>query len=405
MTVEEMLAKLAQETKNLHETITARFSSVHPDQKKVEEDALVEKVLDAMTKAGFRKAEPARKMAWNTPDAKPTDGVKLVTFGDFMKAINRRDMKWLEDAGVKTANGQSEGTNADGGFAVPTEYASEIIKLERQNSIARRIARLFPMGSLTRKIPRQLTNPTVTWTAEATNHTKTKATLEQITQTAKKVSALIPITEELLADNNVNLDQFLFQVVAEAIGREEDKVAFVGDVSGSSDPFNGVYFATGVNSVSMNGATLSWQDLVDLMMAPKAPYRARGQYVCSSTALKKIMKLVDDQNRPIWLAPQLGQPSGSILGKSYDETAEIPDTLGTTRANGTNTAILFGDFGRSLWLSDRGEYDVKASDSASDANGGAGSAFLQDEIWYKFRKREDITVAQPEAFAKLAVPV
>lgn len=397
--LKKLLTEMAGSVKALNETIAAKFSSVAPTGVEAEKDALIKRIQELETGVTtLKNLKAVRKMAWSVGGASAGDGVQAKSFADFMKAVVAKDAQFLENMGVKTANGQSEGTNADGGFTVPTEYANEIIKLERQNSIVRRIARLFPMGSLTRKVPRQLTNPTVTWTGEATNHTKTKATVEQITQTAKKLSALVPVTEELLADNNVNLDAFLFQVVAEAMGREEDRVAFVGN-TGSSDPFDGIYYASGVNSVSMVGANLDWKDLVSQMMTLKAPYRLRGRWVLGTTGLSVVMKLRDDQNRPIWTMPSEQAP-GAILGMPYDETDQIAATFGS---NSDQTPILFGDFGRSLWLSDRASYEVKASDSASDANAGAGSAFLQDEIWYKFRKREAITVAQPEAFAKMLV--
>ncbi len=386
--METLLKDLAKAVADLQETVRGKFSSADPVAANAEKDALVQQVRDLQEQMkNVQRVKAIQKKAWVVGGQKPADGVEGKSFASFMKAVINKDMDFLAE--MKTANGQSEGTAADGGIAVPVEYANEIVKLERQNSIARNICRIFPMGSLTRKVPRQLTNPTVTWTTEGTNHTKTKTTLEQITQTAKKVSALVPFTEELLEDNNVNFDQFLFQLVSEAIGREEDRVAFAGN-GGGGDPFYGVLYATGVNSVTMDGASLSWTDIVNAYMAPKAPYRSRGVWVLGSDALKLVMKLKDDENRPIWSLPTDGAP-GKIWGKDYYETDQL------------TTTILFGAFNTSLWLSDRGSYDVKASDSASDASGGAGSAFLQDEIWYKFRKREDITVAQPEAFAKMTV--
>lgn len=384
----KLLAELALSVKALNESVATKFSTAAPGQADAEKDALVTRVLELEKSLKTIQTQKAiRKMAWAVQGKELEAGTIGVSFGKFLKAVETKDEAFFAE--MKAANGQSEGTAADGGVTVPVEYATEIIKLERQASIARRICRLFPMGSLTRKVSRQLTNPTVTWTGEAVNHTKTKITLEQITQTAKKLSALVPITEELLADNNVSIDNFIFQVVAEAIGREEDRVAFAGN-TGSGDAFMGVLNATGVNPVSMAGATLAFDDIVDLLTTPKAPYRVNGKIVLGTEALRLIMKLKDDNNNPLWTMPIAGAPA-TILGRPYEETDQL--TL----------SILYGDFGRYLWISDNGTYEVKGSDSASDASGGAGSAFLQDEIWYKFRRREDITVAQPEAFAKMTV--
>lgn len=383
--MKKLLEQLAASVKALNETVDAKFKAPAAN---AEADKLAKDVLDLQAQIKALQTQKAiRKMAWFVEGKTLNEGTRGVTFGEFLRAVNKKDEAFFQEMGIlKTANGQNEGTNADGLYTVPTEYATEIIKLERANSIARSICRIFPMGSKTRLVPGQLTQPTMTWTDEATNHTKTKVTFTQLTQTAKKLSALIPMTEELLADNNVNLDSFIFQVVSEAFGREEDRVAFAGN----ADPFNGVLYASGVNSVSQAGANLDWRDMVSMLMSIRAPYRQNAVWVLGTSALTLVMKLRDDRNMPIWNMPAAGAP-GTILGKPYYETD------GTAM----DSIIEFGPFARHLWISDNGTYEVKASDSASDANAGAGSAFLQDEIWYKFRRRTNILVAQPEAFAKL----
>ncbi len=399
MTIEEQLAKLQKSQQEFIETITARFAPPNPADREAEKDALVNDLLTRLAKAGLRPATE-RKMQWAKPGEKGVEGAEQVHFNKFLKAVANKDSAFLSMM-AKAASGQSEGTDADGGFSVPTEYAAEIIKLERQSSIVRQVARIFPMGTLTRKVPRELAKPNVYWTGEGNEPAAiSKGTQEQITQTAKKLMAIIPFTDELLEDNNVSLDSFIAEVVAQEFGREEDKQAFVGDVSGSSDPFNGVFFASGVAAVSLDGAKLTFQDYVNLLMAPKAPYRDRGQFVLSTTVLKKTMKLTDDENRPLWQMPTPTVP-GTILGKRYNETDQIPDTLGSTRTNGTASAALFGAWD-GLWISPRGGYTVKGSDSASGFSG--KSAFTQDEIWFKFRRRQAVTVANPEALARMTVP-
>lgn len=394
----EIMEKLAGAVNDLKETITARFASPDPKKREEETQKLVDNVLSKLSEAGLRKEAPKRKMTWALPNQKVEEGQEKIQFRQFLKGVYNKDTKWLKEVGLKAPTGMNEGTDADGGYTVPTEFATEIIRLERIQSIARSICRNFPMGTLTRKVPKQLTNPNVYWVGESSAPSaKTKVTLGQVTQTAKKVIGIAPLTNELLEDNNVNIDDFLIQVVAEAVAREVDRVIFAGDVSGASDPFNGVLFASGVNSVSLAGATLAYKDLISLYMSPKAPYRLRGKWVLSGTALEKIMKLVDDNNRPIWTMPVEGAP-GRIIGKSYFETDQIPDTLGT---GSDQTGILFGAFDQ-VWISDRGEYRVSASESASDSAG--ASAFELDEIWYRFIRRMSLDVANAEALSKLLIP-
>lgn len=397
--IKKMREELAAATKALTEAITARLSSANPEQVKAEKDALVNRITELESSLKTLKTSPAvRKMVWGKAGAQAQEGEQVMNFYDFLKAVGTNDRAVL--AQVKASSGQNEGTTADGGYLVPDEFASEIVKLERANSIARQIARVFPMGGKTRNIPKELAKPAVSWVGEGTEIGLTKGTLTQVVQTAKKLVAIIPFSDELMEDAQIDYNSFIAEVVAQEMGREEDKQAFVGDISGASDPFNGVYFGSGVNTVALEGADLAYADLVNLLMAPGAPYRGRSRFVLSTTALKKVMKLVDDNNQPIWTSPEGGNP-GRILGKPYEETDQIPDTLGSTRTNGTNTAILFGAFD-GLWISPRGGYTVKASDSASNSAG--KSAFTLDETWFKFRRRESINVVNGEALAKLTLP-
>lgn len=394
---QQLLKELDQTVKNLTEAISTKFSVVNTKQAEDEKNKLVDRVLELEKQVkDVRQAKAIRKMAWSTGQ-KAEEGQTLIGFNQFLKAVNNKDHAFLSE--MKTATGNNETTGADGGYAIPVEYLNEIIALERQSSIIRQKARILEMGSLTRKIPSELTKPTISWAGEGVEATVTKPTLGQITQTAKKMMALVTLTTELLEDTNVNYDKFIAEVVATEMGREEDKQAFVGDVSGVADPFNGVYFASGVNSVSPAGGSPVYDDLVNMLMSIKAPYRARGSFVLSTTALKMVMKLKDDENRPIWSMPESGAP-GRLMGRPYDESDQIPDTLGTTRTNGTNTAILFGAWD-GLLLSPRGGYSVSASDSASNSSG--KSAFTLDEVWFKFRRRESIDVVNAEAFAKMAI--
>jgi HK97 family phage major capsid protein len=399
--MEELLKQLKKAIADLNEAVGTKFSDANPKQADEEKTRLVNDVLSLQNQVkALQETKAIQKMVWGVQGQTPEAGAKILRFNDYLKAVRDHNYELLNSM-AKAASGQSEGSAANGGNTVPVEYANQIVALERQSSIVRQIAKIFPMGSLTRKIPRELAKPAVSWVGETTEPTLTKGTTEQITQTAKKLIAIIPFSEELLEDNNVNYDQFIAEVVATEMGREEDKQAFVGDISGVTDPFNGVYFATGVNAVTAAGANPTYDEMVDLAMSIRAPYRGRASFVLSTTALKKVMKLKDDQARPIWANPLDGAP-GRLMGIPYRESDQIPDTLGTTRTNGANTAILFGAWD-GLWISPRGGYSVDASQSASDSTG--KSAFTLDETWYKFRRREDITVANPEAFGKYTIAV
>lgn len=385
--LEKKYADLQKTVDNLHEILSAKYSSEN-QQKEAEE--LIEKVVAKIH-------PPKRKMAWASDAAADKDAEKIY-LGQFLKAITPGAGQ-LVDSSVRAHIKATmvEGSDSLGGYVVPEEYSNEIIKLEQQDAIIRRLARIFPMGTDTRNLPKQLTNVSVSWTGEGTAHTETNTTLGRIVQTAKKVSALVKMTDELLTDNNAALDRFVMELVSEAMGREIDRVAFAG-TTGGGDPFDGVLYASGVNSVSMAGASLVGDDLINLIMAPNAKYRQGGTLVMSTAALKLIMKLKDQNDNYIWTAPTSGNP-GSIWGYPYEISDEIPVNLGT----GTDeTAILFGNWKKHYFVSDRGGYEVASSISAADPVNNQ-SAFLEDETWFRFKRRLDLSVANAAGFAKMQV--
>jgi len=334
---------------------------------------------------------PERKMVWAVPDKEGKMPEGGMYFADVMRAVANPVQHLDTIAQLKTV--MSEGTPAQGGYAVPEEFSNEIIKLEEGESILRRIARIFPMGSLIRRVPRQLTDVTVTWTDEAVAKTPTKPTFGRLTQTAHKAAAVVKMTDELLEDNSVGLDNFCKELVANAMGQEEDRCGFVGN----TDPFVGVLNAVGVNAVLQVGANIAADDLVNLIFGIGAGYRNGASLVMSSHALRLISTLKDTNNRPLWQMPNESRP-----GTIYEQRYEVSDQILSTYGTGTETAILYGNWKKYLWVSDRGGYEIYSSKDASDF-GTNESAFMLDETWFRFKRRMSIDVALPVAFSMMLV--
>lgn len=394
--------KLLKQVADLREILEARFS---PEKLKEEKDKLFAEVM-------AKVHPPTRKMVFAPgggraedtsvekaiADGKmPASGIYL---GQIIRAVESNNHQFLSEAGVSQEKTiMSEGTPAQGGYTVPVEYANEIIKLQRAGSILRQLARVFPMKTLTRLLPRQLTNVTVTWTDEGAVKTETKPTFSQLTQTAKKLAAIVKMTDELLEDNSVDLDQFIMELIAEAMGLEEDRVGFAGN-TGAGDAFMGVLYAVGVNVQLMAGATVTFDDIVDLIMQLNAKYREGATLITSTAGLQAIMKVKDAQGRYLWQTPAAGQ-----VPKIWTYPYKISDQLPVNLGAGTNqTPLLFGNFKKNFFLSPRGGYEVFSSKSASDwVSGALVSAFTQDETWSRFKERLSLDVALPVAFSRMTI--
>ena len=133
-------------------------------------------------------------------------------FGDFAFAVRNAslngrevDQRLLRNAAASTYG--SEGSGADGGFAVPPDFRSEIMtKVFGEDSL---VARTDAMRSSSNQItiPTDMTTPwdstggiQAYWTGEAAAISQSKPALQDITVKAHKLAVLVPITEELAED-------------------------------------------------------------------------------------------------------------------------------------------------------------------------------------------------------------
>jgi len=329
----------------------------------------------------FKQTEESRTKA---PIWTSDYGKKFKDMGGFISAVTNKS-GLLEDA--KTV--MSEGTAAQGGYLVPTEFNAEVIKLGQNASIARSLVNVLPMSSWKRTFPKQLTNVTVYWVDEAAAKTVTKPTFGQLTQTCKVMAAVIMMTDELLRDSAINLQTFLAGLIAEAMVLEEDRIVFMGN-TGAGDPFMGVRYAVGVVNVPMAGASVVYDDLIDLRGGIAQGYDKNGIFVTNRAGLRLIKKLKDTTGTYIWNRPVDGEP-GTIDGRPYAISDQITAITGAQ-------PVLYGDFKRYMLLSPREGLVVKVSQDAYDATSGE-NAFMNDQTWLRFTKALSIDVAVPAAFA------
>lgn len=132
--------------------------------------------------------------------------------GEFANAVRMGSMRGgemdprLRNAAVSTYG--SEGTGADGGFAVPPDYRSDILsKVFNEDSLLARTDRL-QSSSNTLTLPTDETTPWQTsggiqsyWTAEGAAKTQSKPALGETTLKLHTLATLVPVTEELLEDS------------------------------------------------------------------------------------------------------------------------------------------------------------------------------------------------------------
>ena len=396
----EQIDEMQKLSKELRERLDKTQDALTKDQVERMINDMVDKMKPVKSKLEYDTVESVlaaaeeykRTHAFSAEPALTSEyGKRFGTFRGYLEAV-------VHGKGREHLKTMVEGTAGSGGFVVPTEFSAEMITLGSEAAILRRLARVLPMSTWKRTFPVQSTGVTVYWPDEVGAKTPTGITGTSLTQTAKVCAAIVKSSDELLRDSAINLQSFLAGLVGEAMFLEEDRLGFVGRTAGG-DPFNGVYYATGVVSNTMSGATFVADDIIDLIMSIPPRYRSGATLVMNDTALRLLMKLKTTPGEYIW-SPPTGNLPAAIWNKPYEITDQILSTFGT----GTETPILFGNFKKYLYLSPREEMTLKISQDASDwVSGALDSAFMTDQTWMRWVQAKSIDVALPAAFAKLLV--
>lgn len=384
MTEAEMKAKF-EELQRLNAELKKKLGEDDDSIRKAEIDALVKAQI-----AALHDTQKGKKVIFSgEPKA---DEVKM-TFQKFLVAVARHDHATLKTIMEVQTAGQ-------GGYAVPTGFATEILGALNNVASLPGMATEITQEQYSVRYPSWLTDLSVSWVAENGEKSLTKPTLTYLTSLLKKMACIVPFTDELLDDNNVDLQGKVTALVGENMGVEIERVALVGN-TGAGDAFNGVLNA-GCLATPQAGAALSYDDLVDACLNPNMlrRYRQGSGWWINATALAICMKLKDLQNRPIWQpAIAAGQPS-MLLGYPVNETDQIAVAGGTT-------SIIFGNVKNIILAGPKKNpgINVKVSDSAVEGAGDSdyvgANAFKQDETWYRFVKRQGILVAVPTAFSAI----
>jgi len=176
----------------------------------------------------------------------------------------------------------TEGVAADGGFAVPPDFRTEIWeKVAGEESLLSRTDQMNISGN-TVTIPKDETTSwdssggiQAYWEGEASALTESKPLLENVTLRTNKLTALIPVSEELMEDAP-SLDGYLRRKTAQKFDYKLQYGFVKGD--GASMPL-GIKNANCLTSVAKESGqaadTVVYANIVNMWSRMYAPCRAR----------------------------------------------------------------------------------------------------------------------------------
>ena len=301
---------------------------------------------------------------------------------------HRKSTQWCADHDVLVTKGHTEGVNTAGGFTVPDEFENSLINLRETYGVFRANARIVPMSSDVKRMPRRTGTVTAYFVGEAAAGTESQQAFDQVNLVAKKLMVISKISSELNEDNVVGLGDDLAGEIAYAFALKEDDCGFNGTGAGSYGGIVGLASAIGAGGTSDGAATSA-------ATVSLAELRA---------VVGKLPQWADTPNckwyvrRQEWnsIFLRLSEAAGGVTANEIRDSEDglrffgypvvLSQAITAPTNNAGQTYAYFGDLSLAAYLGDRRSTTVEFSNSALNA-------FEQDELVVRGTERFDINVA------------
>lgn len=265
---------------------------------------------------------------------------KWMTVG--MENLNSEEKAMMR---ARQERAQSIGTPSAGGYTVPEGFSGYIV--ERLKFISQLLNWANIMTTETgNPIPFPYNDDTSNvgeLIGENADLSSSSADLvfSVFTLSAYKLSSkMIKVSNELLQDNGVNLEQYLGKQLATRVGRIFNTYGTTG--TGISQPQGYITGAT-QGKVSASATAFTADELIDLMHSVDAAYRTSPKcaWAFHDLVLANIKKLSNSSSddRPLWLPSIRESEPDTLYGKPYFVNNAMASTLATG-----NKVVAFGDW-------------------------------------------------------------
>lgn len=262
---------------------------------------------------------------------------------------------------VDVLNALQVGTDSEGGYIVPEEFDAMLVEYLQDINPLRQYVNVISTAS-DRHIPVESTLGTAAWTAEEAAYSESDAAFGRVTLEAHKLTTIIKVSEELLADSLFDVASYLARNFAKRFGIAEEAAFVNGDNSGKP---NGIVQGSGLGITAAGAAAITSDELIDLYHAVPRMYRMNATWLMADATVKMVRKLKDGDNQYLWQPGlQAGQPD-RILGRDLVTSTAMP------AATTGNKSVVFGDMS-GYTVADRQGTVVQRLNELYAANGQVG---------------------------------
>lgn len=175
---------------------------------------------------------------------------------------------------------------------MPLEVSKTIIKkLEEICPVLERARRFSSKGTL--RLIKEDNYGAAAVTAENTSFTDASVTFETVELRAFKVSASVQATFELLQNSEIDLSNYLLDVIVRRLGKELNKLFITGD--GSNKPQG---LIKSENKFTATGAKFTIQDFIMMQTAINPAYLGDANWIVNRKTFQDMAALLDNMGRP-----------------------------------------------------------------------------------------------------------
>jgi len=357
--------------------------------------------FDALEKSFTDFRAQALRKDFDSTSSEKTLSVKK-EMGSIFKAILSNDKSKAKEL-IVASKFLNESTDADGGFLLNDEFETSLIYQPDSHGIFRRDANRVNMGTLNSKRPIGINSVITYFIGEAGIKLTSAPTFGQRLLKAKKLAAIIPWTEEIAEDSELDLFNIIVAFATEKFAETEDLCGFQGNGLSNDLEILGIFGTAGVGTVDGGSTTVAacidHDFLIDIIRNADSRYKTGApKFYLHETVIAIIEKLKDSEGRPLYRT--LGDSAtGRLLGYQVEITNSMPDVTTVDAGSAGDPFIVFGDL-RFTSFGLRRDITTKLLTEASIRNvadDGDLNLATQDMQALRLVERFDITVDTPEA--------
>lgn len=297
---------------------------------------------------------------------------------------HQRAKQYCHDHGI--LNTMQEGNPVKGGALVPEEFSAAVIRLVEEYGVFRNAARKVPMARETLVVPKATGRLSTYFIAEGNAPTASDVTSEPLTLTARKLSSLTYVSNELMADSAINIAGLLAQEIGYAFALKEDLCGFLGDGTSTYGGIVGVNNAVDQTYSKVTAATGhdTWPelDIADFMSIvgalPQFPGIRPAWFIHSRGYFEAMQRISAAAGGNTWQTLKDGNSVPMFLGYPVYFTQVLPATLAAA-----TKYCVFGDLSLGAYFGDRQMLTVKESEHYR---------FVNSELTVLAEERFDINI-------------